>query len=382
MGTRVRMTLENFVKSCYQCGICSGACPKALVKPGFLPRKMISEVITGHEERELESGDSWDCLTCGACEDKCPMNVDFLDMVRELRKNGKTSNCKVAHDNTLGTEFYNILKNERTKPRKKKFLAKDVKIDDNSDVLFFMGCVTYLDIIFKDDVGFEGMDIADSTIRLLNAVGITPAVLDEEKCCGHDQFWRGQTDIFEEFARQNAGVLKKYKTIVTSCAECYRTLAVDYKKQMGIELNVKHISEFIAEKAGEIKHRGTKKVTFHDACRLGRHMGVYDAPRELLKKAGFEVIEMSKTREESLCCGISAFVNCDDENKKIRQMKMKDAVDTGAEVLVTPCPKCQIHLKCLQNDKSAPEYDIKIMDFATLISENIKEIKIDSNGKE
>ena len=372
------MAIEDFVRTCYQCGICTGICPKAVVKHGFLPRKMVHEMITGYGERGLESGDSWDCLTCGTCQKKCPMNVEFLNMVRESRRAGKTANCKLAHDSTLGMDFYNIMKNEDITPRRKKFLAEDVKVDDNSDVLYFLGCVSYFDIIFKDDVGFEGMDIADNTIRLLNAVGITPAVLDEEKCCGHDQFWRGETELFEQLARQNKEFLKKYKIIVTACPECYRTLAVDYKERLGIELNVKHTSELLAEKIGEIKPNGTKRVTFHDSCRLGRYMNVYEQPRELLKKAGHEVLEMAKTREDSICCGVSAFVNCDDENKEIRRRKMRDAIDTGAETLVTPCPKCQIHLKCLQSDRSEPDYNIEIVDLSTLLAESIRGIKTDS----
>ncbi len=372
------ISIEDFVRTCYQCGICSGVCPKAAVKRGFLPRRMVHEVITGNSERELASGHSWDCLTCGNCQDKCPMDVNFLDMVRESRKVGEAENCKVAHDNTCGMNMYTILKNENTKPNKKKFLAKDVKVNDDSNVLYFMGCVTYFDIIFKDDVGFEGMNIADNTIRLLNAAGITPAVLDDEKCCGHDQFWRGQTELFEDFAKQNAEFLKKYETIVTSCPECYRTLAIDYKEELGLDLNVMHISEFLAERITEIEPDKKKKVTFHDSCRLGRHMNVYDSPRELLKKAGHELVELEKNKNDSICCGVSAFVNCDGENKEIRRRKMREAVDTGAEILVTACPKCQIHLKCLQSDKSEPDYDVKIMDLTTLLAENIKGIKIDS----
>lgn len=376
------ISIEDFVRTCYQCGICTGICPKAIVKEGFLPRKMVHEMITGHAERELASGDAWDCLTCGACQEKCPMNVDFVDMVRESRRASKSANCNIAHENTLGMDFYNILKNASITPKRKKFLARDVRTDDKSDVLYFMGCVSYFDIIFKDDVGFEGMDIADNTIRLLNAVGVEPAVLDEEKCCGHDQYWRGETETFEEFAKQNAEFLKKYKTIVTACPECHRTLAVDYKEKCGIDLNVLHISEFLTGKISEIEPGETKKVTFHDSCRLGRFMGVYDAPRELLKMAGHEVLEMDKNREESICCGVSAFVNCDDENKKIRQRKMKDAVETGAEVMVTPCPKCQIHLKCLQSDKPDPDHDIKIVDLTTLLAENIKGITKREDEKE
>ncbi len=372
------ISIEELVRGCYQCGICTGVCPKALVKEGFLPRKMVHEIITGQVERELASGDAWDCLTCGRCQVNCPMKVNFLDMVREARRTGKSANCNIAHENTLGMDFYNIMKNANITPNRKKFLAEDVKTDDESDVLYFTGCVSYFDIIFKDDVGFEGMDIANNTIRLLNAVGVVPAVLDEEKCCGHDQYWRGDDETFEDFAKQNAVYLKKYKTIVTACPECFRTLAVEYKEKFGIDLNVKHISEFLAENIGEIKPGTAKKVTFHDSCRLGRFMNVYDAPRELLELAGHEVVEMAKTKDESLCCGVSAFVNCDDENKEIRKRKMEDAVETGAEIMVTPCPKCQIHLKCLQSDKSAEGYDIKVIDFTTLLAENLKGIKIDS----
>ncbi len=369
---------EEFVKACYQCGTCSGVCPEAIVKPGFLPRKMVYEIITGHTDREIKSGDSWACLTCGRCQAVCPMKVDFLEMVKETRKAGQNGVCRLAHENTLG--FYKIMKDSKITPKRKEFLADDVKTDPNSDVLYFMGCTTYLDVIFKDDVGFEGMDIADNTIRLLNAVGIKPAVLDEEKCCGHDQLWRGQTGLFEEFAKQNAKFLKKYKTIVTSCPECCRTLKEDYKN-MGMDLDVKHVSEFLADNPARLKGKGSgTTVTFHDSCRLGRYMNVYDPPRELLKAAGFEIKEMVKNRDEALCCGVSAFANCTSENKEIRRQKMRDAVETGADVLVTPCPKCQIHLKCLQHDKSEPDdYNIKIVDLSTVLMENLESDDNDGN---
>jgi Fe-S oxidoreductase len=357
---------EEVVKKCYQCAICSGICPKARVKPGFLPRRMVFNTATGHVDRVVESGGSWDCLTCGVCEEKCPMNVGILEMIKATRREGMDGYCKIAHSNTLA--FYNIMASEKVKPKKTRFLAKDVQIDSDSDVLYYMGCIPYFDIIFKDDVNFEGMGIADNTIRLLNAVGIKPAVLEEEKCCGHDQLWRGQNELFEKLAKQNLEYLKKYKTIVTSCPECYRTLAVDYNEIFGIKLNVKHISEFLLEHSDKLTPNGTKAVvTFHDSCRLGRFMKVYEEPRELLSKLGYELREMEKNREDALCCGVPQWVNCDDENKEIRRQKIKEALNTGAEIMVTPCPKCQIHLKCLQRDKSEPEYNIKIMDLSTAL---------------
>lgn len=370
-----KITMAEFVSKCYQCGTCSGVCPKARVKPGFLPRRIVHENITGFSSRAVSSGAGWDCLTCGICQKKCPMKVDFLEMFLSMRKemsNGAGVPCKLAHENFLGSSFYNIMKNENIKPKRKHLLAKDVKISDTSEVLYFMGCLPYLDIIFKDDVGFEGMEIANNTIRLLNAVGVEPAVIDEEKCCGHDQLWRGDLKTFEELGVQNKN-LTKYKTIVTSCPECLRTLAVDYKERLGITLNVKHISEFLVDKSAKLTPNGKKaNVTFHDSCRLGRYMQTYEQPRGLLKSMGYEIKEMARNREDALCCSISAWVNCDDENKEIRRRKLDGAIATDAEILVTPCPKCQIHLKCLQMDKSEPERKVRIADLSTVLAENLK----------
>ncbi|MBI5252853.1 MAG: (Fe-S)-binding protein [Euryarchaeota archaeon] len=368
------ISMAEFVSRCYQCGTCSGVCPKARVKPGFLPRRIVHENITGFSSRAVSSGAGWDCLTCGICQKKCPMKVEFLEMFLSMRKemsNGAGVPCKLAHENFLGSSFYNIMKNEKIKPKRKHLLAKDVKISDTSEVLYFTGCLPYLDIIFKDDVGFEGMEIANNTIRLLNAVGVEPAVLDEEKCCGHDQLWRGDLKTFEELGVQNKNLVK-YKTIVTSCPECLRTLAVDYKERLGITLNVKHISEFLVDKAAKLAPNGKKAITFHDSCRLGRYMQTYEQPRELLKSMGYEIKEMARNREDSLCCSISAWVNCDDENKELRRRKLDEAIATDAEILVTPCPKCQIHLKCLQVDKSEPGRKIRIADLSTVLAENLK----------
>jgi Fe-S oxidoreductase len=90
-----------------------------------------------------------------------------------------------------------------------------------------------------------------------------------------------------------------------------------------------------------------------------------------LARAGYEIKEMDKNREESLCCGVAAFVNCDDENKEIRRRKMQDARETGADLMVMPCPKCQIHLKCTQKYDSKEEEDIKIMDLTTALAKGL-----------
>lgn len=380
--------LADFGRICNQCSICSGTCPKARVLRGFLPRRIVYDVITGNEDRVIERGDPWNCITCAQCQAKCPMGVDFVDIIRDLRRKMLLSGkgCVVAHDNTFGSSLFNILRNRKVKPKRKDFLAKDVRVNDSSEVLYFMGCVPYMDAVFKDDVGYEGMRVANNTIRLLNAIDIEPAVLDGEKCCGHDQLWRGEDELFKDLAEQNLEYLKNYDTIVTTCPECYMTLAVEYKKRMEAELKVMHLSEYLLEHKDKLlekmkakanvdpeKKSPIKTVTFHDSCRLGRYMGVYHPPREILKAVGYEIREMRHTREEALCCGVPQFVSCDDENKELRRRKLEEALETGAEVMVTPCSKCQIHLKCLQMDKGereeGREYNIDIKDLSTALME-------------
>lgn len=372
--------MAAFAQMCYQCAICSSTCPKAKAKPGFLPRRMVYNVVTGNAARVVDSGDAWHCLTCKKCQVHCPMGVDFTSLVKELRREmlSRGVGPVIAHANTFGPSLISIMKESGLEPKHRQYLAKDAKVSDQGKVLYFIGCTAFMDIVFKDDVGFEGMEVANNTIRLLNAVGVEPAVLDGEKCCGHDQLWRGEHTVFDELARQNIEKLKGYDTIVTSCPECYQTLAVDYKERLGAKLNVKHVSEFLLQHKDKLPAgNGSKKVaTYHDSCRLGRYMGLYDEPRELLEAFGYEIKEMSHSMGDALCCGVPQFVNCDDENKAIRRQRMEEAVATGAKLMVTPCMKCQIHLKCLQRDGSERQsgrgYPVEIMDLSTALVKNMR----------
>ena len=377
MGHTMDKTIAETVGKCYQCGVCSGSCPVVKVRREFSPRRIIMSVGIGRASEIVSSGILWHCLTCGTCEVKCPMDVEILDIVRNLRtqmlKQGVLYNP--SHENLLGP-LYSIMKNEAIKPKRRNLLGEGIRTNDHSDTLYFTGCIPYMDVIFKDELDFKGLSIINDSIKLLNAIGIEPAIADQEKCCGHDFLWRGHEGIFKKLGRYNESFLKRYKRIVVSCPECYRTLAVDYKEKLGIDLNVTHISELLTESINKLQFTGKgNSVTFHDSCRLGRYMKVYDPPRELLKAAGHDVREMAKNREESLCCGISAFVSCNDKSKEIRRKLMKEALKTSAKTLVTSCPKCQIHLKCLQNDESEPEYSIRVADLSTVILENLKEVE-------
>jgi len=185
-------------------------------------------------------------------------------------------------------------------------------------------------------------------------------------------------ETFKKLAQFNAQMIKESgaKKIVFSCPEGYRTFKLDYPNYVDLGCEVLHISELLVEKIGQngVKFKEIKKnVTYQDPCRLGRHLGIYESPREIIKAIpGIKLTEMEHSGDESICCGTSAWTNCGSYSKKIREERLFEAKATGAEVLVTACPKCQIHFKCAMVDKGAekgPDIKMEVMDLVNLVAD-------------
>jgi Fe-S oxidoreductase len=266
------------------------------------------------------------------------------------------------------------------KQKRLDWLSKEYRVSDKSDVLLWVGCAPYFVPIF-DDIAFNALDITKATLKALNSLGIEPNLLANEKCCGHDALWTGDVETFRKLAEHNAAQIKEagVKRMVFSCPEGYRTFKLDYPNYVNLGCEVLHISELLAEKIGQngVKFKEIrKKVTYQDPCRLGRHLGVYDAPRKVLGSIpGIELIEMTHSGPESICCGTSAFTNCDSYSNMLRAERLCEATETGAELLITACPKCQTHFRCAMVDKgeehrSIPE--IEVMDLANLVADAIE----------
>jgi len=169
------------------------------------------------------------------------------------------------------------------------------------------------------------------------------------------------------------------KKVVFSCPECMRTFNMDYQDLMGdFDFEMVHISELADDliQEGKLKFKkGARKVTFQDSCRLGRHLGIYDPPRNALKGADMQVVEMENTRDKALCCGVSAWATCDEISRKLQVDRLKEAKKTGAECLVTGCYKCLIHLNCaLENKTQVPKelIDIPVKDLSVVIADALE----------
>jgi Fe-S oxidoreductase len=255
---------------------------------------------------------------------------------------------------------------------------------NSSDTLYFTGCAPHYDALFAP-LGVKGTSVAQASVRVLNALGIEPQVLADERCCGHDLLWEGDVDRFMQLARLNVEMIRASgaKRIVSSCPECVRALKIDYPAygvRLGIE--VLHLSELLADPNSKFKIPNSKseirnhksKITFHDPCRLGRHLGVYDAPRKVLEQLGYQVVEMRHNRRNATCCGTNGWTHCGAANKAIQVQRLREAKATGAETMVTACLKCQIHFKCALMDKQiADQVGIEMVDLAELVAMQISQ---------
>jgi heterodisulfide reductase subunit D len=204
-------------------------------------------------------------------------------------------------------------------------------------------------------------------------------VSPDERCCGHDLLWTGDRASFEALARYNVQLVKQSgaSTIVTSCAECLRTWRVDYQEFLaGTGLHIVHITEYLSEHLEELSFspNGNLKVTYQDPCRLGRHLGIYEPPRAVLSAVpGVELAEMRRSGSKAACCAGGTWSNCDRFAKQIQVQRLREARATGAEVLVTACPKCQIHFQCAMKDPNlADEIRIEMKDIAEIIVEALE----------
>jgi Fe-S oxidoreductase len=263
------------------------------------------------------------------------------------------------------------------------WLNGDLRISEESDTIYFPGCLPYYDVVFNH-LDIDGIDIAQAAVKILNHMGIEPIILGDERCCGHDQLWEGDIETFQSLAELNLNIIKSTgaKRIVTTCPECARTLKEDYPKYVGEHgLEILHMTELIASEGLPLSQwiidlpSGQTKgspVTYQDPCRLGRFMGVYDPPRQIIECLGYELVEMERNRKKSLCCGTSCWTACGQVSKNIQVERLKEAKATGADLLVTACVKCQIHFKCAQNDSILrDEIDIQIRDLTTLVAEKL-----------
>ena len=397
--------------SCTECGRCQAACPANNTGKELNPRivihqgkmnlfnngrailssrpadtlssapddsNMVIPLINHQKEESISPEAIWECTTCGACMEECPVFIEHVPKLLWMRRH------LVMEKATFPEELINFFENseQRFNPwgiapseRTKWAQGLDIKILSDGakvDYLFFVGCAGAFDS--------RNRQVAVAVSHILNVANLSWGILGtEEKCCGDSQRRLGNEYVFDQLARSNIEVFKKYniKKIVTSCPHCFNVLKNDYR-QFGADFEVIHHTQLLSDllKRGNIKLKAKAdgKTVIHDSCYLGRYNEIYHEPREILKVAsgGKTPLEMKRRENKSFCCGAGGGRMWMEENvgKRIYLERTQEALRTNPSTIAVACPYCMTMFEDGVKDEKAQE-TVKVKDIAEIISELI-----------
>jgi Fe-S oxidoreductase len=381
-GTVADLTWKQILDgySCTECGRCQDACP------AFATGKILSPklLIMGIRDQVFARSDAplagngvpeemiWDCVTCGACVEACPVSIEHVDHIADLRRH------LVMVESSFPAEAEPMLRDvERSgnpwgKPQTERAAWAEglaVRVlepgDPAPEVLYWVGCAAAFDE--------RARAAAESTARLLRAAGVDFAVLGSRESCTGDPARRmGNEYVFQAYADQNVAALDEagVTKIVTSCPHCFNTLANEYP-DFGGHYEVVHHTELLAKlvRDGRLTPAGDgSSITYHDSCYLARHNDVRSAPRELVAAVGTPV-EMARSGRQTFCCGAGgAHMWMEERGRAINEERVREAAETGADTLAVACPFCTV---MLDDGVRASGRSLRVVDVSTLLAESL-----------
>jgi len=378
--------------TCVECGRCQVNCPAFGAGKELNPKTIILQtqeaLLAGERDRNLGDLYSekvlWQCTTCGACENQCPVGIEHTPIIIGARR-GLVSNGEAPE--YLGS-MYNNLERRRNiwglgYDQRQKFVtsaALETFDPSRHDVLIWLGCAGAFEADYQKSMR--------SLFDILRARNVRFGVLSKEQCTGDPAKRTGNEYMFQELATSNIDDLKAAgpKKIVTSCPHCVKTIGEDYRR-FGYEVEIVHSSVFVAGLMRDVRPASApagahETVTFHDPCYLGRYAGTVDEPRELLTKfvgGSVDFKEPVRNRENPFCCGAGGgllFADKEEEpGSRISDVRFRQLQDTGAGTVVTACPFCSIMLKGAQT--SAPANNVQFVDLMTFVNNRRRDVTIE-----
>jgi heterodisulfide reductase subunit D len=311
----------------------------------------------------------YSCLLCRLDEESCGARIPNAEIYERTRQDLLSRGFgPLPEHSPLLASLRNYgnpwMQPKSARERWSRKIDSDGETRSGNRTLYFAGCTFSL----APEIG----SVPASMVELMDMAGERYDLLGkEELCCGSTALRLGDRKLFDQLSKENSEILSRYDRVVTSCAGCFKTISQDYKGN-GDRRQSLHSVQLLSEliRAGKLRpHELKAKVTYHDPCHLGRHTGIYDAPREVLRSIpGVDLIEMKNSRELSRCCGAGAGVKTANPavSLEIAKKRAQEALETGAEILVTACPFCEQNL--LEAVHSL-DVRLKIMDVSELLLE-------------
>jgi Fe-S oxidoreductase len=360
---------EHDLFACIQCGKCTAGCPMA-IKTKLNPRQLIQRLLVAGDGFDLEGREElWDCTTCATCSTRCPKKVNPMETIIGLRgafveKGRVHPNVKTALESTFRQG------NPLTMPRDQRGAwASDLSLKPmaaGTEYLYYVGCTPSYDP--------RAQKVARSLVTILQKAGVDFGIMgNQENCCGSEVRRLGEAGLFEMMSEENTETFKGLgvNKMFTTSPHCFNVYRNDYPKNgMQVQHYTQVLAGLVEGKKLEFTGKLEKSITYHDPCYLGKHNGVFDEPRAVLAAIpGAKLIEMDRSRTKSLCCeggGGRMWLEGTNPGLRLAQLRVKEALETGAEVLATACPFCLLTLDEAVKAINA-EDKLRVMDIAELV---------------
>jgi Fe-S oxidoreductase len=379
--------------SCTECGRCQSQCPTWHTDKPLSPKLLIM-AMRDHALTKVESDAPmssfissdvlWSCTSCGACVQECPVDIEHVDHIMNMRRYQVLVESEFPTE--LGATFRNLEKAGNpwgaNRNDRDAWIAEcdfpvrliEGQIPDDVEYLFWVGCAGAYEERAKKTT--------KAVAELMHMAGVSFGVLGKRETCTGDPARRaGNEFLYQILARENIETFKEVfgnrgvKKVVVTCPHCFTTIGRDYGQQ-GYELEMMHHTQLLNElvkskKLVPVPPTTSKSITYHDPCYLGRHNQIYQPPRELLESTGVTITEMPRNQERSFCCGAGGGRMWQEEKlgTQINMNRVDEAIATGAQEVAVGCPFCRVMIGDGVNGRGA---DVEVLDVAQALLRTVK----------